>query len=448
MNFKACSRIFALLGFILMTHAPAVHADNVVDDRPQLLSYNELMLLPEQARVEYIHSIRSMLIELSKVPHVFGGRFVVDANERSSKLLSLMMDIAENPSFADAIGDQMDSLYKDQPKSQCPANETPEQWGKVTLCELSGTLDGDCEKQPGYVSVQYNGFHLWGGSLPTRCMTVKEFKKFTSDPDLLKQYHPQLSKDSEAKMLENGIPKPDVAKTIAAAKVIDQKATKNHEKLQCADKLAAGSKEWKAAAATYRGKKEANQCIYAGFFVNYFKPNPSDVKNSTCQAGKKVEFGNVKVTCKSKGQIVCNPLLFGLASVISSSDKGASAYGQCVPRGSAATQKCDELATEAEKTADADVKAGKKPADSKTITAANLLNEKFPGIKEAWNTLKDSFSKNCNNPEFQSIHCTECGIMEKRLTEARYAAKPKAGGDEPPSVPAPNSQGPAERATD
>lgn len=119
-------------------------------------------------------------------------------------------------------------------------------------------------------------------------------------------------------------------------------------------------------------------------------------------------------TCKSKGEVICNPLVFGAMS---------DGSGVCVPAaGSQLTVHCRRKVEDLEK-ADEGKEAGKGGYTKDVMNKKylrDLLGEGAAGVANAWDDWRDEFAKLCKNgSSSQMAHCEECTVIGKRLQDLK-----------------------------
>jgi hypothetical protein len=162
--------------------------------------------------------------------------------------------------------------------------------------------------------------------------------------------------------------------------------------------------EVEAARSKYASDQTQLDCIYAGGISTYLDgkkrayhcqaPTKFCFASTTC-SNKTDEDVQVDYSCKSN-QIICNPLVFGLK---------ANGDAVCVSKSAHATSQCDEEA----------------PSAGEGISP---LDEKHPGIKDAWNDFADRLFNLCHTDQTAAtLHCAECDIIAKRLFKLNVAAR-------------------------
>ncbi len=180
-------------------------------------------------------------------------------------------------------------------------------------------------------------------------------------------------------------------------------------KLSCTDRDEYLKKSHKGALKTFRAAKPVN-CVNAGNMSQYAG---NEVKAGNC--GVVRDFCIRKDDCSKppadndgfktryscpKGQAICSPFIYGLES---------KQKGICVAqKGRHLTEACDDKA---------------KALKGKAGYVGDFIAQAPPGVAEAWDEYATAFNDTCKQKtESQDAHCLECGVIGRRLQEARALA--------------------------
>jgi hypothetical protein len=136
--------------------------------------------------------------------------------------------------------------------------------------------------------------------------------------------------------------------------------------------------------------KTKRSCLYGGNISSYSTPTPQ--KNKCAKVRKSKANPAAEKECAEKGQIICNPLVFGYGK-----DKdGKYTEPICVDDGEEATEECDK----------------KAPPDN----VNQLFDQDWAGLKESWNAFVKDLKNICTEDQASAqFHCKECNVVYKRL---------------------------------
>lgn len=163
-------------------------------------------------------------------------------------------------------------------------------------------------------------------------------------------------------------------------------------------------------------------CLHGGNLTRYGGTsgdfNASSVRAGNCRGRSSFEVSGFRVQCANSRQTLCNPLIYGLASVSQDETEGSrQAVGRCVPRSANATKTCDDRFGQAQ--------------DGES--AAQFLSRSVPGLREAYEDFRRNLASFCNTPVSREAHCEECRVLRDRISAANREVRPTPAspGSEP-----------------
>lgn len=181
-------------------------------------------------------------------------------------------------------------------------------------------------------------------------------------------------------------------------------------KLSCTDRDTYLKDTHKGALKTFRASKPVN-CVSAGnmsqYAGNQVKAGNCGVVRDFCirkddcsKAAEDAEGGfKTRYSCPS-GQAICSPFIYGLEN-----KQKAICVAQ---KGRHLTEACDDKA---------------KALKGKDGYVGDFLGQAPAGVAEAWDEYAQAFNGTCRQKtESQDAHCLECGVIGRRLQEARALA--------------------------
>jgi hypothetical protein len=387
-------RLFATLAALLISLPLAAHARgsrNQID--VNFRTFDEMMLMTPAHRLEYLIEMRKILIELEKNSE---SGLKVAVNEGSFHEWLNMFSIAN--ANADSICNDDETF--DQARGLCYRTGL-----KVPLdgytCLKVPTQDGTgtqvvCVRKPeGGTISQKPG----AGNAPLSVQPKDQSRFQPATPAA--PATPQATSGDGAKGAD-GAPaitekKPDDAATAKPA------APKPEDGPNEAP-VEPGQKDWSVGCSPHplvcqdREKFRAPfyalkaKCLYAGNISDYPESKPLKGK---CSPVNKFSMNPDGAKPCPAGQVICNPLVFGMKSV---DGKFAPI---CVAHGPEATDVCNTSAP---------------PGNVDLLFKDN----RFLGLKNEWDKFVGDLKKICDASDKEHMataqfHCKECNIMHRRL---------------------------------
>jgi hypothetical protein len=407
---------FGLMSIILLLLARFAYADLSSqipsDNSPngRLLSYYELMLLPEKQRIDYIQGVRDILVDLSRNP---GAKFA-DVDSGAQSQLKVWLRFFESQ-LARAAADSGEvppaAILQRTPRSDFKVlSGVPNaKKKKIYLTEQEFAEDVARGRIPGFPRCQSE-------SLPS--YSTQESAKWRDLPKCSAEVESTIQKKFEsslrAETVEVKEPTPassPVATSfpVAQGPVIEayplppllnepqQPAVRSGKSVSiaslptCAPKPETCESREKIRAIYDRGNLP---CVFAGMISKLSNGN------RRCEAVTDFKLGEKTFKCES-GQTMCNPILFG--TVFGSKPETPI----CVGRGQDVTVQCSKI--------------------SRATDAEQFLNRNILGIQDKWNEFKRELETVCKVGTLSfKFHCQECNVMRLRLFElhARLVKNP------------------------
>jgi hypothetical protein len=163
-------------------------------------------------------------------------------------------------------------------------------------------------------------------------------------------------------------------------------------KYSCAPKVDVCEVPKSAAAKIFKG---GQTCVFAGMLSSF------NAGNTRCKPQTEFNLGDKKYTC-TRGQTMCNPLLFGTVS---------ATKPICIGHAPNATALCSKL--------------------SSSMDAEKFLDRAENGLQEKWDDFRKALAETCKpKSDSAKFHCEECNIMKTRIfdLQARLLTNPCFGG--------------------
>lgn len=361
-------------------------------DPPSMLGFAEFMRLKPAKRALYLTAIREMLVEISLLRVEDGPRLVTDGENDvrvhlygvETLLQSLLPRASAEPPAGNpatqslAIWGPSEAQQPETLASQCVSDSNP----KGTAVVIGNSLI--CAQAPSTNSICQTQFTLYQG----HCVKVADLKNAYADAATL------------------GLPKT----TDATCKEISS---------------AAGAKTKRALPTT------GEPCVYAGFI--------STRTDKGCpRPPASLTIGHITVTCEDHGQLLCNPLIFGVAKFNDTSrpeqaPTKSTAYGVCIQPSLTATRDCNALSTKA---AGKDAQPLGQPLPAKGNAYTRADQKATDGIwsgdsvQSEYNKLAEGLGNLCSAKN-KAHFCQECATMAARLKSANAVGTPDTTGATP-----------------
>ena len=182
-----------------------------------------------------------------------------------------------------------------------------------------------------------------------------------------------------------------------------------------------GRKIINAAAIPLR-KDRFGACIYGGLLslrAQKTANTETNMRPGNCQSSTRLPIPSLGIIeCKKPGQVLCNPMLFGVEdSVANLNLQGSNIAGRCVDRTRTVTSDCAAKLREAQR------KKSGQP------TEPQFWDLQFPGVREHFDSLASALNDTCKVKEIRTLQCTECQIIQRRLRQTRKIARCKTNKD-------------------
>lgn len=392
-----------------------------------LISYEHLMSLPRNEREAYLLAVRKMLGELAQKRTQSEVFSQFPSNRADSKFVGQMRLIHE------AFQLQFPSLHVAH-ANPCPAGmELTTLTGggsRATVCRLArrDANVSDCLSRPGTMIVHGTG-RAGDNFYGAHCILA-------SDADELRNlrgngYRTESGPHSGSAYREDGQVLPPESRPARAPAVrtdINPESEDIHQACRSTETTTPDQRRQRLDAFRAHARQNGGTCLHGGNLSRYGGTtgdfNASSVRAGNCRGRSSFEVSGFRVQCSNSSQTLCNPLIYGLASVTQDEPTGTrQAVGRCVPRSANATKACDDRFGQAQ--------------DGES--AAQFISRSVPGIREAYEDFRRNLASFCNTPVSREAHCEECRVLRERIFAANRAVRSAPGAA--PGAPAPRSPG-------
>jgi hypothetical protein len=382
-----------------------------------LISYEQLVSIPMAHREAYLQSVRQILGELAQ-------------RRQNSEVFAQQSDHAREPAWMNAW--QVFALQFTQATqaNPCPAGmelTTLNGGGsRATVCRLArrDSNVSDCLSRPGTMIVHGTG-RASDNFYGAHCILA-------SDADELRNlrgngYRTESGPHSGSAYREDGQVLPPESRPARAPAVrtdINPESEDIHQACRSTETTTPEQRRQRLEAFRAHARQNGGTCLHGGNLSRYGGTtgdfNTSSVRAGNCRGRSSFEVSGIRVQCSNSSQTLCNPLIYGMASVTQDEPAGTrSAVGRCVPRSANATKACDDRFGQAE--------GGE--------SAAQFISRGVPGIREAYEDFRRNLASFCNTPVSREAHCEECRVLRERIFAANRGVRAARGGAAAPGAP-------------
>ncbi|GEM_PF-4707240 len=384
-----------------------------------LISYEHLMSLPKSEREAYLRSVRKMLGELAQ-------------RRQHSEVFALQPDQARETLWMNAWQILTTPFAHANP---CPSGmELATLTGggsRATVCRLArrDANVSDCLSRPGTMIVHGTG-RAGDNFYGAHCILA-------TDADELRNlrgdgYRTESGPHSGSAYRSDGQvlpPESRPARAPAARTDINPESEDIHQACRSTETATPEQRRQRLDAFRAHARQNGGTCLHGGNLSRYGGTtgdfNASSVRAGNCRGRSSFEVSGFRVQCATSSQILCNPLIYGLASVTQDEPTATrQAVGRCVPRSANATKACDDRFGQAQ--------------DGES--AAQFISRSVPGIREAYEDFRRNLASFCNTPVSREAHCEECRVLRERIFAANRAVRASPAATAPGAT-APGSPG-------
>ena len=365
-----------------------------------LISFEHLMSLSASQREAYLTSVRQLLGELSQRRQ----NSEIFSQFSDEERLNRFATISRWLSFASATAES------------CPAGMESvtlrSGGGRATVCRVA-RRDADvsqCLNRPGTMIVRTVG-QVGTTSYGAHCILAAdadELRHLRDSPQTQIGEHTGLAYRPDGQLPP---PESRAARAEPGRTEINPENEDVHQACRSSETVTPEQRRQRLETFRAHSRQNGGTCLHAGNLSRYGSPSgdfsAESVRAGNCRGRSSFEVIGFRVQCANPNQVLCNPLIYGLASVTQDEPTGTrQGVGRCVPRSGNATRTCDQRFGQSQ--------------DGES--AGQFISRSVPGIREAYEDFRRNLARFCNTPASREAHCDECRVIRERIAAAARGA--------------------------